>query len=169
MDLVALEGFLRTTGPLAVVDLETTGLATDPSAEMLEFGAVLLDAGSDVLTTLESLVRPTGRLPRAVQQLTGLSDADVADAPAVAELAKPIAAALAGRAVIAHNAEFERHFLSRFVVAELGECRYLDTQDLLSATYWAASGSPAGSGPPARSSRHGDSGAWVSSALRAVA
>jgi Rad3-related DNA helicase/DNA polymerase III epsilon subunit-like protein len=118
-----------------VVDLETTGLATDPSAEMLEFGAVLIDAGADALTTLESLVRPRGRLPRAVKQLTGLSDADVADAPAVQELAKPIAAALAGRAVIAHNAEFERHFLSRFVAAELGECRYLDTQDLLSITH----------------------------------
>ena len=135
MDLAALEDFLRTTGPLAVVDLETTGLAMDPSAEMLEFGAVLLEAGADELTTLESLVRPTGRLPRAVQRLTGLCDADVADAPAVGDLAKPIAAALAGRAVIAHNAEFERHFLSRFVAEELGECRYLDTQDLLSITH----------------------------------
>ncbi|MBW1685553.1 MAG: hypothetical protein JRS35_10915 [Deltaproteobacteria bacterium] len=135
MDLAALEDFLRRTGPLAVVDLETTGLATDPGAEMLEFGAVLLDAGADALTTLESLMRPAGRLPRAVQRLTGLSDADVADAPAVEELAKAITAALAGRVVIAHNAEFERHFLSRFVAAELGECRYLDSQDLLSITH----------------------------------
>jgi len=135
VDLAALEDFLRRTGPLAVVDLETTGLATDPGAEMLEFGAVLLDAGADALTTLESLMRPAGRLPRAVQRLTGLSDADVADAPAVEELAKAITAALAGRVVIAHNAEFERHFLSRFVAAELGECRYLDSQDLLSITH----------------------------------
>jgi DNA polymerase III epsilon subunit-like protein len=53
-------------GPLAVVDLETTGLADPPESEILEFGAVLLDAGSAELTTLQSLVRPRGRIPRAV-------------------------------------------------------------------------------------------------------
>ena len=37
MDLGALEEFLETTGPLAVVDLETTGLSQDPESELLEF------------------------------------------------------------------------------------------------------------------------------------
>jgi len=87
-----LEDFLAVTGPLAVVDLETTGLSNDPDAEILEFGAVLLDPGSGTLTTLERLVRPSGPLPRAVQRLTGLGEDDVADAPRVEELAKPIAA-----------------------------------------------------------------------------
>jgi len=60
VDLGGLELFLRATGPLAVVDLETTGLSNDPDSEVLEFGAVLLDPGSDEITTLESLVRPLG-------------------------------------------------------------------------------------------------------------
>jgi ATP-dependent DNA helicase DinG len=130
-----LEDFLAVTGPLAVVDLETTGLSNDPDAEILEFGAVLLDPGSGTLTTLERLVRPSGPLPRAVQRLTGLGEDDVADAPRVEELAKPIAAALEGRTVIAHNADFERYFLARFIAPALGELRYLDTQDLLAITH----------------------------------
>ncbi len=42
---------------------------------------------------------------------------------------------LAGRCLIAHNAAFERHFLSTFVDRVLAEARYLDTQDLLSLTH----------------------------------
>lgn len=135
MDLGALERFLETTGPLAVVDLETTGLSQVPESELLEFGAALLDPGSDTVTTLESLVRPRGPLPRAVQRLTGITPADVAGAPPVQEVAKPVAVALAGRTLVAHNAAFERHFLSRFVDPRLGESSYLDTQDLLALTH----------------------------------
>jgi ATP-dependent DNA helicase DinG len=120
---------------VAVVDLETTGLSDDPDAGILEFGAVLLDPGGVTLTTVESLVRPAGSIPRAVRRLTGLTDEDVAEAPTIADLAKPIATVLAGRTLIAHNADFERHFLSRFVAEELGERRFLDTQDLLAITH----------------------------------
>jgi ATP-dependent DNA helicase DinG len=127
--------FLCASGPAAVVDLETTGLSDDPEAGILEFGAVLLDPGGVEITTVESLVCPAGAIPRAVQRLTGLSDADVAAAPKIAELAGPIATALAGRTLIAHNADFERHFLARFVAEELGESRYLDSQDLLAISH----------------------------------
>ncbi|MCH7708659.1 MAG: hypothetical protein IH884_09205, partial [Myxococcales bacterium] len=126
---------MRAIGPLAVVDLETTGLSQDRDAEMLEFGAVLLDPEAEELTTLESLICPKGMLPRAVQQLTGLTLSDVAGAPEIEALAKPIATALAGRTLIAHNADFERHFLSRFVAAELAKSPYLDTQDLLALSH----------------------------------
>jgi ATP-dependent DNA helicase DinG len=135
VDLAALEEFLRATGPVAVVDLETTGLSEDAGAEILEFGAVLLDPGDDTATTLESLVRPRAPLPRAVQRLTGLTDADVAGAPPVEQLAKPIAHALAGRTLVAHNADFERHFLARFAAPELADLVYLDTQDLLALAH----------------------------------
>jgi len=135
VDLDALDEFLRATGPLAIVDLETTGLPDDPDVGILEFGAVLLDPGAASFTTAESLVRPVREIPLAVQRLTGLVDEDVADAPPIEELAKPIAAALSGRAIVAHNAQFEQHFLSRCVAEPLGEARYLDTQDLLAIAY----------------------------------
>jgi ATP-dependent DNA helicase DinG len=139
VDLGTLADFLSMTGPLAVVDLETTGLASDPSAEMLEFGAVLIEPESQSVATLESLIRPRGPLPRAVVRLTGITDSDVRDAPVLEDLAKPIASALRGRTVVAHNAEFERHFLSGFVSSQLGELSYLDTQDLLALTHPDAS------------------------------
>ena len=63
----------------------------------------------------------------------------MADAPTIADLAKPIATALAGRTLIAHNADFERHFLSRFVAEEFAERRMLDTQDLLAISHPDAS------------------------------
>jgi ATP-dependent DNA helicase DinG len=118
-----------------VVDLETTGLAEDAAAEILEIGAVLLDAGGAEMTTLQSLVRPRGRIPRAVQRLTGLRDPDVEDAPPIEELAGAVVEALLGRTIVAHNAEFERRFLARCVSPRLDGQRYLDTQDLLALTH----------------------------------
>jgi ATP-dependent DNA helicase DinG len=117
------------------VDLETTGLPDDPDVGILEFGAVLIDPGASSFSTAESLVRPVRGIPLAVQRLTGLVDGDVADAPAIEELAKPIVAALSGRTIVAHNAQFEQHFLSRYVAEPLGKLRYLDTQDLLAIAF----------------------------------
>ena len=135
IEIAALADLTAALGPLAFVDLETTGLQNDAGSEILEFGALLVDPGDARVTTLESLVRPQGPLPRAVQRLTGLSDADVAAAPRIDELAKPIRAALEGRVVIAHNAEFEQHFLARCVDPALRGQRYVDTQDLLAIAH----------------------------------
>ena len=43
LDAEVIAGFAARVGPLAVVDLETTGLASDADAEILEFGALLVD------------------------------------------------------------------------------------------------------------------------------
>jgi Rad3-related DNA helicase/DNA polymerase III epsilon subunit-like protein len=79
----------------------------------------------------DTKIRPRGRVPRAVTALTGLTDADLADAPGIGRLGPALLAMLSGRAIIAHNAEFERHFLVRFVSASLDTATYLDTTDLL--------------------------------------
>lgn len=134
LDAAALARLVAECGPLAVVDLETTGLSSDPEAEILEFGAVLVDPGAERVRTAEALLRPRHPLPRAVKRLTGLADEDVAGAPALAELAGALAELLAGRTLVAHNAPFERHFL-RGVDAALGGTRYLDTLDLLALTH----------------------------------
>jgi Rad3-related DNA helicase/DNA polymerase III epsilon subunit-like protein len=135
IDVDALSRFVDATGPLAIVDLETTGLSDDPAAEILEFGAVLIDPGVRSITTTESLVRPRGPLPLTISHLTGLTDADVATAPEIGEVAKRIESVLEGRTLIAHNADFERSFLTRFVSTALSEYRYLDTQDFLAISH----------------------------------
>jgi len=122
-------------GAFAVLDLETTGLANEASAELLEVGAVLVDPGNHEVQTLHTLVRPEGGVPRAIQRLTGISESDVAGAPGRAAVARPLCGLLAGRVLIAHNADFERFFLARDVAQALAEQRFLDTQDLLAVTH----------------------------------
>jgi ATP-dependent DNA helicase DinG len=130
-----LAAFAQQLGPLAVVDLETTGLSADEGAEILEFGALLVEPGREEVATLATLLRPKGPLPRAVARLTGLSDADLADAPALADVLLALREALAGRTIVAHNAAFERAFLSRYVDPALASATYLDTLDLLALTH----------------------------------
>jgi len=135
VDLAALAPLLAAHGPLAVVDLETTGLSDDAGAEIIEFGALLLDPGAPDLATVETLLEPRGPVPRAVQRLTGLSEAKLAGAPRIERVAASLAALLGERTLVAHNADFERHFLARQVAPQLGEAHYLDTQDLLAITH----------------------------------
>lgn len=136
-----------------MVDLETTGFADDPAAELLEVGALLVDpagpadgatAGEPAeapgapalrVRTLASLVRPEREIPRAIQRLTGITPELARGAPPLAEVAPYLGAALAGRALIAHNADFERAFLTRYLGLSFGGERYLDTQDLLAVTH----------------------------------
>ncbi len=134
LDAEVLARLVAAVGPLAVVDLETTGLPDDPDAELLEFGAVLLDPGVPRAVTAHSLVRPSRPLPRAIRRLTGLSDDDVGDAPLADALRAPVAELLAGRTLVAHNAPFERHFLAR-MGGGFADARFLDTQDLLALTH----------------------------------
>ena len=130
-----LARFAARLGPLAIVDLETTGLAVEAGAELLEFGAVLVDPGEERVITLASLVKPRGAVPRPVKRLTGIDDADLVAAPALEEVRDEIRAALAGRRVIAHNASFERAFLSHYVEPALAGQEFLDTLDLLALTH----------------------------------
>ncbi len=130
-----LARFAARLGPLAIVDLETTGLTVEAGAELLEFGAVLVDPGEERVITLASLVKPRGAVPRPVKRLTGLDDADLESAPLLEDVRDEIRAALAGRRVIAHNADFERAFLSHYVEPALAGQEFLDTLDLLALTH----------------------------------
>ncbi|MAE94607.1 MAG: hypothetical protein CL910_08110 [Deltaproteobacteria bacterium] len=135
LDREVLGCFAERVGPLAIVDLETTGLMDDPESEILELGAVLVEAGARSIETLSCLVKPRGALPRAVKRLTGISDEDVKDAPALGAVAGDFVEALRGRTLVAHNAEFERAFLAKHLDPALGDAVYLDTLDLLALTH----------------------------------
>jgi len=133
IDLDVLGELCAQLGPIAVVDLETTGLPDDPAAEILELGVVQLDPGR--VGTFSTLVRPARSLPLLIQRLTGLCDDDVRDAPLLDTVVPIVRDVLEGRTIIAHNADFERAFLSRYVDARLEGAEYLDTQDLLALTH----------------------------------
>lgn len=96
-------------GRVACVDLETTGghAARD---RIIEAGIVLLEAG-EVVEEYSTLVNPGLRIPYAIQQFTGITDAMVADAPPFGKVADEIESRLAGRLFVAHNARFDYGFL----------------------------------------------------------
>ena len=95
--------------PLAFVDLETTG-ATATADRITEIGIVEVDADGSV-REWQQLVNPGTRIPPFIEQLTGISNEMVADAPPFAAVAEEAMKRLQGRLFIAHNARFDYGFL----------------------------------------------------------
>jgi DNA polymerase-3 subunit epsilon len=105
--VAATDGALA--GRIACVDLETTGghAARD---RVIEAGIVLLEDGA-VVEEYATLVNPGVRIPYAIQEFTGITEAMVADAPPFEAVAGAIAQRLDGRLFVAHNARFDYGFL----------------------------------------------------------
>jgi DNA polymerase-3 subunit epsilon len=96
-------------GPLACVDLETTG-GLAAQHRIIEVGVVLLDGG-EVVDEWSTLVNPGLRIPSGIAAFTGIDDAMVAEAPPFEEIASEVRRRLEGRLFIAHNARFDYGFL----------------------------------------------------------
>ncbi|KVV37789.1 DNA polymerase III subunit epsilon [Burkholderia ubonensis] len=94
--------------PLVFVDLETTG-GSSAEHRITEIGVV--EIGPLGVSTWTSLVNPGQPIPPFIQQLTGISDAMVRDAPSFASLAPALFERLDGKLFVAHNASFDRGFL----------------------------------------------------------
>jgi DNA polymerase-3 subunit epsilon len=96
-------------GPLAIVDLETTG--GQPAWDRItEIGVIEID-GFEVSSEWSTLVNPGAAIPAPIQALTGITNEMVAAAPGFAELAGELYERLAGRVFVAHNARFDYGFL----------------------------------------------------------
>ena len=98
-----------TMRPLAFVDLETTG-ATATHDRITEIGIVEVDADGSV-REWQQLVNPGMRISPFIEQLTGISNDMVADAPPFEAVAAATLKRLEGRLFIAHNARFDYGFL----------------------------------------------------------
>jgi DNA polymerase III epsilon subunit family exonuclease len=108
----------------AVIDVETTG--TDPAlADLLEVGVVKVRDGA-ITDRWSTLVNP-GR-PIVGNQLHGLTDADVAGAPAPAEAVQQALDRIGDAIVVGHNVGFDLGFLETALSsAKLEPGRYIDT------------------------------------------
>ena len=94
--------------PAAFVDLETTGM-TAGGDRVTEVGIVRIDGGR--ATEWSSLVNPECSIPPAIQALTGITHAMIANAPTFAGIASEVATRIAGCVFVAHNARFDYGFL----------------------------------------------------------
>lgn len=93
--------------PVAVVDVETTGL--EPTARVVQIAVVVVDAlgTAEPRVMLDTLVNPGHAIPAEATRIHGISTEDVAGAPSFAEIADQLAQALEGRIVAAYNAPFD--------------------------------------------------------------
>lgn len=99
---------------LAYIDLETTG-ARPTSDRITEIAIVLVD-NHRVTHEWSSLVNPGTTIPPFIQQLTGISQEMVSDAPPFESLIDTIEALLADRYFVAHNARFDYGFMKNAFV-----------------------------------------------------
>lgn len=97
-------------GEFVVFDLETTGLKADRE-EITEIGAVICKNG-EILGKFQTFVNPGKHIPYNITQITGISDADVEDAPSIREALEDFLAFVGDRPLVAHNASFDMDFLA---------------------------------------------------------
>ena len=103
-----------------VVDLETTGGTPARGHGIIEIGALRVHGGR-VVDRFDALVHPGRRLPSFITQLTGISDAMLADRPRIDAVLPRFIAFAAGAVLIAHNAAFDLAFLNAGRLALCGE------------------------------------------------
>lgn len=93
-----------------VLDTETTGL--DPlSDEMIEFAGIKFHQDQEI-GRLQILIKPKRKLDPFITHLTGISSADLADAPVASEALPIVQNFLGSSLLVAHNAIFDISFLA---------------------------------------------------------
>ena len=94
---------------IAVIDFETTGSSPGQGARATEIAIVLVEGG-EVVASFQQLMNAGVWVPPFITQLTGITNAMVAAAPAAGEVMRAAHAFVAGVPMVAHNAEFDRGF-----------------------------------------------------------
>jgi DNA polymerase III epsilon subunit family exonuclease len=101
--------------PIVAFDTETTGLQPFAGDRIIEFAAVIFH--TDMNGKVQSrddhswLINPGIEIPRKVTQITGISDADVINAPPFEQVANDIRQLLTTGITVAHNYPFDLAFL----------------------------------------------------------
>lgn len=125
-----------------ILDTETTGLPSDPEAEIIELGIIALDFSRSPtrLRYYSGLREPAGPLSEKIQAITGLHDHDLAgktlDYATIQALPTPVF-------IVAHNAAFDREMVERLpalnAILMEGKPTWLCSQRDYD---WAADGAP---------------------------
>lgn len=98
------------SGPIAVIDVETTGLFPMRNDRVVEVAIVTVGANGRVEGEFASLVNPERDI--GPSSIHGLTSEDVLCAPSFSEIAPKLLNVLSGSvAIAAHNVRFDRQFL----------------------------------------------------------
>ncbi|MBS3997805.1 MAG: 3'-5' exonuclease [Hydrogenophaga sp.] len=94
---------------IAVIDFETTGISPAMGDRATEVAIVLTEHGQ-VVDRFQSLMNAGVRIPSFITQLTGITNAMVAGAPAADAVMREAARFVGDVPLVAHNAAFDRKF-----------------------------------------------------------
>ena len=109
---------------IAVIDFETTGMAPETGARATEIGVVLIRDGC-VIDRYASLMNTGAWVSPFIEQLTGISNEMLEDAPPSERVMREVADFVGDAPMAAHNAAFDRKFwdaeLARVDRVRIGE------------------------------------------------
>ncbi len=94
-----------------VFDLETTGFSP-VNNQIIEIGAVKVEKGR-VTERFSTFVNPNVPIPYKIEELTGIRDDMVLDAPDIAHALPEFLSFCGGAVMVAHNAGFDMSFISK--------------------------------------------------------
>jgi DNA polymerase-3 subunit epsilon len=100
----------------AIVDIETTG--SYAAANGITEIAIHLFDGNEVTARFETLVNPLQPIPAFIQNMTGITDKMVSDAPPFSAIAEKVYELLKGQVFVAHNVQFDYSFVKAQLKAE---------------------------------------------------
>ncbi|NME71965.1 3'-5' exonuclease family protein [Flammeovirga aprica] len=94
----------------AVIDLETTGGSVAQGGRIIEIAIIVLEDGVEI-DRFESFVNPEMNIPPFIQNLTGIKNGMVRNAPKFFEIAKKVVEITKDCLFVAHNADFDYNFV----------------------------------------------------------
>jgi ATP-dependent DNA helicase DinG len=115
-----------------VIDLETTGSSPKRGDKILQFAAVVIENGK-ITEAYSSLLNPQQKIPPFIEELTGINQEMVKDAPIFSEIAQKVVSLLDDAYFVAHNVLFDLSFLQEELIDAGFEGFYgpvLDTVEL---------------------------------------
>ena len=118
--------------PFAAIDFESAGTAPGLTDEPVQLSIVHCSEDRQIVV-LNSHLRPSRPVTWAAQQVHGISDEQLKNAPLLVDLWPRVKAALEGRWIVAHGASTEKRFLNIFPFHGFGP--WVDTLPLARALY----------------------------------
>lgn len=125
-----------------VIDLETTGNIPKKGDRIIQFAAVVIENGV-ITEQFSSLINPQKSIPIFIEELTGINDEMVKNAPVFSEIAEKVITLLDGAYFVAHNVLFDLSFLQEELVSAGYEGFFgpvLDTVEMARIMYPTADG-----------------------------
>ena len=95
-----------------ILDVETTQNQITKKEEIIEFSAIKIDSKFQELSKLYYLINPKVPLTFITKKVTGITEKDLINKPAISEIIVEISEFLSSNKIIAHNAKFDKNAVS---------------------------------------------------------